>query len=206
MNKTRLEFLSDGIFAIVMTLLVIEIVVPELHQPTDADLWAALVHLQPLFLSYFVSFTVLAMFWISHNFFYGAFTKVINRHLTLLNFLYLSFVALIPFSSHFLGSYPASKLAVLVYGVNVLVIGLFSCAVLWYAIFSKEIDTEHITRRILIQAQIRAYLTPLSTLVGIAFLPVSLPLSLFFYAFPIVFNIVPGLLNRVERRLGLNFD
>jgi uncharacterized membrane protein len=206
MNKSRLEFLSDGVFAIVMTLLVIEIHVPELTAPGDAELAAALAHLSPLFMSYFVSFVVLAMFWISHNFFYGAFTKTINRQLTLLNFLYLSFVALIPFSAHLLGSYPDSPLAVFVYGANVLCIGSVSTLVLWYAIHSNEIDTSHITRRVLIQAQIRSYLTPCLTLAGMACIPFSIPLALFFYAFPIVFNTIPGLLNWVEQQFGFNFD
>lgn len=206
MNKSRLEFLSDGVFAIVMTLLVIEIHVPELETPANTELAAALAHLAPLFVSYFISFVVLAMFWISHNFFYGAFTKIVNRQLTLLNFLYLSFVALVPFSAHLLGSYPDSALAVFVYGANVLCIGSVSTLVLWYAIRSNEIDTSHITRRILIQAQIRSYLTPLLTLVGMACIPLSIPLALFLYAFPIVFNTVPGLLNWFEQRLGLNFD
>ncbi|MFA9262229.1 MAG: TMEM175 family protein [Undibacterium sp.] len=205
MNKSRLEALSDGVFAIVMTLLVIEITVPELEHPLDAELWSELLHLAPLFLSYFVSFTVLAMFWISHNFFYGAFTKVVNRQLVLLNMLYLSFVALIPFSAHFLGSYPESKLAVLVYGCNVLLLGMVSTGFLQYAIHSEEIDTSHITRRILTQARIRSYLTPGMTLIGIALIPLSLSAALFCYAFPIVFNTVPGLLNWVERKLRLDF-
>lgn len=205
MNKTRLEALSDGVFAIVMTLLVIEIVVPELHHPTDTELWTELHRLAPLFVSYFVSFTVLAMFWISHNFFYGAFTKVVNRQLVLLNMLYLSFVALVPFSAHFLGSYPDSRLVVFVYGCNVFILGLISASFLWYAIRSKEIDTTHISRRILTQAKIRSYLTPSMTLIGMAMIPFSLSFALFCYAFPIFFNIIPGLLNWVERRLGLDF-
>ncbi|MFZ1626220.1 MAG: TMEM175 family protein [Candidatus Moraniibacteriota bacterium] len=205
MNKFRLEALSDGVFAIVMTLLVIEITVPEIHHPSDTQLWLELQQLGPLFVSYFVSFTVLAMFWISHNFFYGAFTKVVNRQLVLLNMFYLSFVSLIPFSAHFLGSYPDSELAVLVYGCNVFLLGAASTAVLQYAIHSEEIDTSHITQRILAQARIRSYLIPAMTLIGIIAIPFSLSFALFCYAFPILFNIVPGLLNWVEQKVGLNF-
>lgn len=150
MNKNRLETLSDGVFAIVMTLLVIEIVVPELHSASDRELWEALSHLGPLFVGYFVSFAVLAMFWIAHNFFYGAFTKNVNRVLVLLNILYLSFVALIPFSAHLLGEYSTSRLAIFLYGLNVFIIGILAWIVLRYALNSKEIDTDHLSRRLLV--------------------------------------------------------
>lgn len=206
MNKNRLEALSDGIFSIVMTLLVIEIVVPELHSANDQELFTALSHLGPLFIGYFVSFTVLAMFWIAHNFFYGAFTKNVNRVLVLLNILYLSFIALIPFSAHLLGEYPTLQLAIFLYGINVFLIGILAWIILRYALNSKDIDTDHLPRRLLVQAQIRSALTPICTVLGMLAVWVSIPLALFLYTFPIVFNIVPGLLDRLERLLKLNFD
>lgn len=206
MNKNRLEALSDGVFAIVMTLLVIEIVVPELHFASDRELWEALSHLGPLFVGYFVSFAVLAMFWIAHNFFYGAFTKNVNRVLVLLNILYLSFVALIPFSAHLLGEYSTSRLAIFLYGLNVFIIGILAWIVLRYALNSKEIDTDHLSRRLFVQAQIRSALTPACTVLGMLAVWINIPLALFLYTFPIAFNIIPGLLDRLERLLGLNFD
>jgi uncharacterized membrane protein len=202
LSKLRLEALSDGLFAIVFTLLVIEIHVPEIHGAvTDALLWQELLHLGPLFVGYFVSFVVLAMFWLSHNFFYAHFVKEINRTLLLLNIVYLSFISLIPFSAHLIGSYPASPLAITVYGVNVLVIGLTNAVILWYARASREIDTAHIPKRLFLQAQFRSLLTPACTVLGILVAHVSIPLALLLYAFPIVFNIVPGSLNTLERLL-----
>jgi uncharacterized membrane protein len=206
MNKSRLEALSDGIFAIVMTLLAVEITVPEIFNPTDAKLLTALHELTPLFISYFASFTVLAMFWISHKVFYSSFTKDVNRILVLLNILFLSLVALLPFSARLLGLYIDSSVAVLTYGINVFAIGLVASVVLQYAIVSNEIDTAHISRRLLTQARIRSLLTPAFTLLGMAFVGVSVSLVLVLYAFPILFNIIPGMLNLVERKLGLDFD
>lgn len=206
MNKTRLEALSDGVFSIVMTLLVIEIVVPSLRTPDDYALWQALMTLKPLFVSYFMSFVVLAMFWISHTAFYSVFTRVINRQLALLNIIYLSFIALIPFSSHLIGEYPHSAVAMLFYGFNVLLISLVSITVLRYAITSHEIDTSHVSRRIIIQAQIRNFLVPCATLTGMALTGVSLSVAMVCYGLPIIFNIIPGTLDFIERRLGLNFE
>ena len=98
MNKTRLENLSDGVFAIVFTILVLEIRIPEeLVHPTPVELWRTLVELTPVFIGYFVTFTVLTLFWISHSVFYSEIVKVANRQLVLLNMLYLAFVSLLPF-------------------------------------------------------------------------------------------------------------
>lgn len=203
LSKLRLEALSDGLFAIVLTLLVIEIRVPEIHGViSNAELWHALTELGPLFVGYAVSFLVLAMFWLSHNFFYSHFVKEINRQLLLLNMLYLACISLIPFSAHLIGAYPYSQLAVGLYGLNVLLIGLLNVSILWYAVQSKELDTSHIPKRLLHQAKIRGIVTPVCTLIGLALTFVSLPLALTFYALPILFNIIPGTLNVLERVFG----
>src|ERR1051326_7584148 len=136
MDKDRLEALSDGVFSIVMTLLIFNISVPMLTTQSDSELTAALGKLWPTFASYFTSFAVLAMFWISHNFFYHSFTKEVNRKLVLLNMLYLSLLAFIPFSMRLLGQYDGLRTAVILYGVNVFAIGLVASAVLHYAIYS----------------------------------------------------------------------
>jgi uncharacterized membrane protein len=206
MNKTRLEALSDGVFSIVMTLLVFAVSVPVLGaNPSNAQVLTVLQTLLPLFATYFVSFVVLTMFWVSHSFFYSSFTNVINRKLVLLNMFYLAFVALVPFSARLLGEYATNQVAALVYGLNVLVIGLVSSSVLHYAIYSDEIDTSHISPRLLKQARVRSLLTPMCTFLGVVCVFVSLPAALLLFAFPIVFNMVPGTLDFVERTLGLKF-
>jgi uncharacterized membrane protein len=206
MKTERLAALSDGAFAIIFTLLVIEIRVPE-HLPdaTSAGLWHALVELGPLFLGYLVSFIVVAMFWISHSFFFSIFIQKVNRQMIGLNFLYLLFLALIPFSSHLLGRYAHIPLAELVYGLNVLAIGLMAVIMFHYALFSHEIDTSHNSPRLIAQGRIRQYLTVCSTLIGILCIPLSLWFTLFFYAFPVLFNVIPGLLDKAERIFGLSF-
>jgi uncharacterized membrane protein len=206
MNKTRLEALSDGVFAIVMTLLIIEIHVPELEIVSGGALLSAMQKLAPLFVSYFVSFAVLATFWVGHNFFYGAFTKNINRQLVQLNMLYLALIALIPFSSHLLGTYTELPTAVRLYGLNVFAIGFVSALVLFYALRSEEIDTSHVTKRLLKQAKIRSVITPILTLLGIGVSYISIPGAIFLYAFPIIFNIIPGTLDFTERLFGFSLD
>lgn len=206
MTKYRLEALSDAVFAIVMTLLIIEIHVPELHEASNMSLAYALYDLIPLIASYFVSFSVLAMFWLSHNFFYSTFTKNINRQMTLLNIVYLSFIAFIPFSTHLIGAFPNVEFAVMFYGLNVLAIGVLAVFILRYAIVSHEIEISEVSPRLMKQAKIRMTLTPVCTAIGIAAAPIWIPLAMFFYAFPIVFNLVPGTLDFMEKRFGLMID
>lgn len=193
MNKNRLESLSDGVFSIVMTILVFNITVPVIQgAPTDASLLAALGRIEPVFASYFISFAVLAMFWISHNFFYNSFTREINRKLVLLNMLYLSLLAFIPFSTRLLGEYDTTHVAVVWYGLNVFAIALVAAVVLHYAIYSNEIDTSHVTPRLLAQATFRSRLTVGFTFAGVLLGLLWRPVALLFFAFPIIFNLLPG--------------
>jgi hypothetical protein len=86
--------------------------------------------------------------------------------------------------------------------MNVLVIGILTILRFEYALWSHEIDTSHNPRRDILQARIRTYLTPATTLIGVLVSFVSIPVALFLYAFPIAFNIVPGLLNTMENTFG----
>lgn len=204
MNKNRLEALSDGVFAIVMTILALDF-----HLPGDvasSSVFAEeLRELGPVFFAYIASFAVLDMFWISHNALFHIFTKTVNRIMVQLNMAYLLLMALVPFSAHLLAKHPHHELAVAIYGANIFLLGLMNYAMLRYALVSDEIDTDHILPRTIKQANIRMLLTPVMTIIGMALSFVSVPLAMAFYAFPVVFNIIPGILDRIERRLGLNF-
>lgn len=202
LEKHRLEGLSDATFAIVLTLLVIEIQVPELDHPTTAELLHIFGDLWPLFMGYFVSFTVLAMFWMGHNFLYSAFAKNLNRQMAYLNLLFLGMVALVPFFAHFLGRYTDHPLSAFVYGGHILLIALLQKGIFWYALASNEIETSHVSSRLIKQAAIRTWLTITFTLLGMAAAFLSIPLALFCYAFPILFNIIPGTLDAAERWFG----
>lgn len=102
MHTARLETLADGVFAIVMTLLVFELRIPELPGAAAADLWAAVVLLGPSLLSFIVSFLVLGVYWVGHH---SQFQHIRRADQTLLwlNILFLMCVSLVPFSAGMLG-------------------------------------------------------------------------------------------------------
>jgi uncharacterized membrane protein len=207
LNKSRLESLSDGLFAIVLTLIVFDINIPTIatSMHTDTALVALLVTLVPAFTEFVMSFMVLAMFWISHNYFYTYFATTINRQLMLLNLLYLALISFIPFSARVLGTYFGAPLAADIYGLNVLLISIVNVGIVSYAVSSNEIET-NVSSRLLKQAKFRSYLTLSSALVGIALAWISFPLALLFFVLPIIFNILPGTLNALEQLFGFKLD
>jgi uncharacterized membrane protein len=208
MFKSRLEALSDGIFAIVFTLLVIEIKVPEhLGFHTNDGLMHVLGDLAPLFFGYIVSFVVLTMYWVSHSFIFGMFIKNTDRIILYLNLIFLGLIALVPFSAHLIGRYSDIGLAVIVYGLHILSISVMSNIIFQYAISSKEIDTSHNSTRLIKQARIRQFLTLGFTILGIlSALLFSTNLAFILYMFPIVFNVIPGSLNLTEKILGVKIN
>lgn len=209
LNKSRLENLSDGLFAIVLTLLVFNVNIPATNTVVDNQaLYGVLVGLEPIFVQFFISFIVLAMFWISHNFFYSYFALTINRTLVLLNLGYLAFISLIPFSAHVLGTYIHVPLAVMIYGLNVLAIGVMNIIIFRYALWSHEIDTNgaESNTRLFKQATLRMNLTAGFTTVGIIAAYFSTSTALLLYAFPIIFNIIPGSISTLEKIFGFSLD
>jgi uncharacterized membrane protein len=114
-SKSRLEFLFDGIFAIAMTILVLELKIPELADRHSAhELGAALLHNWRTFLSYIISFFVLSGFWIGHNTLYAKLTRI-TKAVVAIHIWMLAWAAFVPFCAHLLGRYPGNQLALLIY-------------------------------------------------------------------------------------------
>ena len=123
LGKNRIEALSDGVFAIVMTILVFNFKVPEL--PPDAQnvqLTPALFALWPKFVTYAVSFVSLGVFWIGHHMMYHTIRKA-DRALLWLNIFFFMFVSVLPFSASLVDAFLQAQIAPLFFGANIAVIG-----------------------------------------------------------------------------------
>ena len=120
----RIEAISDGVFAIALTLLILDIRVPiseSIH--TEADLFRAFTSLTPKFLSYFLSFMTLGIFWTGQTVQYTYIEKS-DRHLNWLTLFFLLFVSLLPFTTAFLSEHIHFKFSILVYWLNILLLGI----------------------------------------------------------------------------------
>jgi uncharacterized membrane protein len=125
-SKHRLEALTDGIFAVAMTLLVIELKLPEHALVHDSlALAQGVVHLIPKFVAWVISFLVLAIFWFGHHRLFHH-VRAVDAGLVWWNVLYLAFVSLMPFSSALAGEYGRMLFAQCFYSANMILLSLLS--------------------------------------------------------------------------------
>ncbi len=120
----RLMFFSDAVFAIAITLLVIEIRVPH-DITTDEQLRAALIELVPNYISFFVSFFVIGRFWLGHHRMFGHvkdWTPALVRH----NLVFLLAIAFMPFPTAVLGQYATAPTSLFLYAGWLIVSGLLN--------------------------------------------------------------------------------
>ena len=135
----RIGALSDGLFAIAMTIIVLEIRVPAVEPHTDAALLDAIGQLGPRFLTYFLSFLTLGIFWNAQHAQLN-YVQSADRNLAWLQLAYLSVVALMPFSTSLLAEFIDLRVAFLVYWLNLYLLGVALYAIWLYAIRSGELS------------------------------------------------------------------
>ena len=119
MTKGRLEAFSDGVIAILITIMVLELKVPE-HESADLH---ALAPLGPVFLAYVLSFVYLGIYWNNHHHMFHASTKI-NGRVMWANLHLLFWLSLVPFATHWMGRNHNAPLPTAVYGVILLLCGL----------------------------------------------------------------------------------
>jgi uncharacterized membrane protein len=120
----RIEALSDGVFSIAMTFLVFNLKDPlAATSVTDEALLGALWSIAPNISSFFLSFMTLGIFWTGHSTQFDYLERS-DRNLYWLNLFFLMFVALLPFTTSILGSHIENKVAVILYWLNILALGL----------------------------------------------------------------------------------
>ncbi len=191
MKLSRIDGLSDGIFAIVMTLLIIEIRVPEFHEKiSNHQLWHALKELSPLFLSYILSFALLFTYWRAH-YFVLAIAKNFNVRLTNYNALFLFFIGLLPFFTHLLGRYTYSELSIFLYGLNIVLIGVSLSAMRRYIVKSDHIESVDLSSKSIRHANIRLWIPVAVAVVAVAISFISPLLSVSLFTLLIIFNLTP---------------
>ena len=130
----RIIFLSDGLFAIALTVLVIDLRIPELPQPAGSDqVAAALGALLPSVFAYALSFTIISFYWVAHWRRFKLIERA-NAGLAYVNLLLLAFIALIPFPTALIGEHGDIPIVVMVYAVTLSAAGIAGFASWVYAL------------------------------------------------------------------------
>ncbi len=178
----RLAALSDGIFGVAMTLLLLELHVPE-HvkgEPmSEADLLHKLLEMGPAIVVYLMSFITLGIFWVGQQTQLNHLERS-DRHLTWMHLSFLFAVTLLPFSTRLLASFVTYRTALLVYWGNILLLGAL-VYVCWSRSVKAKLVREEVTtevdgavRRRIVGAQalyaVGAALCVVNTYVSIAFI------------------------------------
>ena len=128
----RLANLSDSIFGVAMTLLILEVGVPVDYIQTERELWNALLALGPRFLVYFMSFLTLGIFWNAQQVQLNRFARG-DRNLTWIHILFLATVAVTPFSTALEENFIHLRIALMVFWLNLVLLGLMLYASWRYA-------------------------------------------------------------------------
>jgi uncharacterized membrane protein len=142
-NPNRLSGISDGIFAVGMTLLVLGLVVPAAKDTgvTDGQLWAVLRTLAPHVLVYTMSFMTLGIFWLGQGTQLSRLARS-DRNYVWIHLVFLFSVTLVPFSTALLANYYWLKLALVEYWLNIVLLGAMLLVALLYGLHANLFQEE----------------------------------------------------------------
>jgi TMEM175 potassium channel family protein len=194
--KTRIEAFSDGVFAIVITLMAFDIKLA----PNSNDLMEALHALAPKLNGYILSFALVGMYWIAHHQMFHAFRRV-NRQLMWINLLFLLFVTFLPFTTSLLSVGNISQNAVMIYGGNLAIISLVMFGMWVYATRVADLAESKLTPEMRRDVDWRILSMPLLAIASIALSYYSVRYSLFVY-YAIVIRFLSA--RRLDRHLNAN--
>ena len=189
MNKGRLEAFSDGVMAIIITIMVLELVAPE-----EPDL-AALVPLVPTFLSYALSFIFIGIYWNNHHHLFQA-AENVNGSVLWANMHLLFWLSLVPFATAWMGETNFAAMPVALYGIVLLL------AAVAYYLLSRALVTLHGEDSVLagaIGSDFKGRASLVIYLVGIALALVNPWLSCGLYVLVAILWFIPD--RRIERIL-----
>lgn len=198
-SKTRLETLSDGIFAIILTLLVLEIRVPHIGSPHSlSELSHALLHLVPKFIGWVISFFTVCVIWLNHHRLFETLATS-DRGVFWWNAQCLLWTSFIPFPTALIGDYPMNKLAVSFYGIVMFLMGISFVLFRRYLyknphLFHRHVNQEHFRKGIIYTI----LFGPLAYFIGASLAWVSPIASFICYALITMYFVFPRTLNSVK--------
>lgn len=190
MKANRMEAFSDGVLAIIITIMVLEFKVPESHD------WHALIELGPKILSYIFSFVYVGIYWNNHHHLLHM-VRTMNGRLMWLNLLLLFWLSLIPFTTAWMGESHFAATPTALYGI------ILSLAALSYWLLQRAIMNQHAGDSSFVMQMGKDWkgkLSPLLYLLAVLTAYASPWISGFFFVLVAVIWFVPD--KRIEQALG----
>jgi uncharacterized membrane protein len=200
-DVSRIEIYSDAIIAITITLLILELEVPELHGGGGAEVWAALKDLLPHFASFAFSFLTISVFWVNHHHFYHELDHADWRFLWYNNF-FLFWMCLVPFTTAFLGENPFNPWVAMVYCFVLFMGALAFMLFSRHALFVGNLVHDHIPHERRIAYYRRGWIGVVCYGLGTIFAPIVPLLSIGFMVFVPLFYIAPRLMHDHDGEMG----
>lgn len=193
LTTSRIETLGDGVFAIAMTLLVLGL---EIHTNlTVALLPNILMELWPQLISYFLSFIALGSLWVGHHNQYH-WIQFSNRKFLWINIFFLSFVALIPFSTTLLQTHQSQQLAVVAYGIN-LIICVILLYIHWeYATHKHRLIADNLKHKTIQIVKARMFFSILMYIISMLFSFINPAISIALFVLIQLLTIIPSTYDR----------
>jgi len=145
MAKSRLEAFSDGVFAIVITLLILDIRFPEVDYSQFKETFVSLL---PRILAYVLSFIIIGLYWVTHHNSMHAMRKT-DRGFLWLNILLLLGVSFIPFPTSLLGRYPFQAGPIVVYGITLIICNAIGYSMLLYVHYRPHLAAPEFSEKYL---------------------------------------------------------
>ncbi|NNN00153.1 MAG: DUF1211 domain-containing protein [Candidatus Eremiobacteraeota bacterium] len=156
-STTRIEALSDNIFAVAMTLLVLDLRIPA--HAEGSSVWPYVALLWHHMRTFAVSFFIVGLYWVLHHHVF-IFVKRSDRTLLWLNLLFMLFVVVTPFSAGLLGAFDDSRTAIAVYGANISLLGISLLAIWWYATHEHRLIDVKLPRAVIRLEAVRMMILP----------------------------------------------
>ncbi len=180
-TKNRLEQFSDGVFAIAITLLALDLHVPHLMSPDIRGGLSEILILLPNVLTFILSFMTIAIFWVNHHQLTQDITRI-QRSVLWMNILFLLFITLIPFATNVASLNPTHPLAIITYAL-VLFAGSVSFSILRYFVH-KGLGEKKVAMR-------RSFIGPIIYMVAIVGALTFTPIAYLLLAIPPIYYFLP---------------
>ena len=165
----RIAAFSDGVYAIAITLLALQLEIPT---GDDVDVWAEVSGLAPSLLAFAISFAVIGAYWVAHHRLYAVIERY-DRRLIWLNLLSLFFIVLQPFTTSLVGEHGDSSAAVAIYALSIALAGFAMTGMAVYALVGRRLCSPYVSEETIKFHIWRGLVIALVFLVSLVLLPLG---------------------------------